>query len=334
LKALVTGGGGFLGGAVVRALLARGDQVRSLARGDYPALRDLGVETQRGDLAIAGVAEAAVEGCDIVFHVAAKPGVWGPYTDYYQANVEATRNVIAACKSAGVRRLVYTSSPSVVFDGTDLEGIDETHPYPESYIAHYPATKAEAERLVIAANNSELSTVSLRPHLIWGPGDNHLVPRLIARQRSGALRRIGPGKLIDTVYIDNAASAHLLAADRLKPGAACAGKTYFISNDEPRPLWDFVDQILVAAGESKVVGSVSPAVAYVAGAILEGLWGMLGIKSEPRMTRFLAKELSTAHWFDISAAKRDLGYHPQVSIDQGLARLQAALTPTDKKSAA
>ncbi len=175
MRALVTGGGGFLGSAIARKLVARGDAVRSLARGDYPSLRTLGIETIRGDVADPENVRRAAEGCDIIFHVAAKAGVWGPFADYYRANVEGTRNVISACRALGIHRLVYTSSPSVVFNGRDMEGVDESAPYPAHHEAPYAATKAEAERLVLAANVPDLAVVALRPHLIWGPGDNHLV---------------------------------------------------------------------------------------------------------------------------------------------------------------
>ena len=331
MKALVTGGGGFLGGAIVRSLVARGDTVRSLARGDYPELRGLGVETIRGDVADPGATNQAIEGCDVVFHVAAKAGVWGPYRDYYRANVEGTRNVIAACRSLGVARLVYTSSPSVVFNGRDMEGVDESAPYPAQHDAPYPATKAEAERLALAASGPSLAVVALRPHLIWGPGDNHLVPRIIARARAGKLRRIGRAeKLIDATYIDNAADAHVLAADRLAPGSDVAGKAYFIAQGEPLPVWDLVNGILAAAHLPPVGRAVSPGVAYAAGAVCEGVYRLLGIKSEPPMTRFVARELSTAHWFNLDAARRDLGYVPRVSTEEGLRRLEAWLTASTR----
>ena len=245
MKALVTGGGGFLGKAIVRLLLERGDEVRSFSRGDYPELAALGVEQFRGDLADREALFRAVAGCDIVFHAAAKAGIWGSYADFYRANVTGTENVVAACRQHRIGRLVYTGSPSAVFDGRDVEGGDESLPYPDHYEAHYPHTKALAEQLVLAANSPELATISLRPHLIWGPGDNHLVPRIVARGKAGKLRRIGNRPcLVDTVYVDNAARAHLLAADCLAQGGAAAGKAYFISNGEPIPLWEMVDRIL------------------------------------------------------------------------------------------
>lgn len=323
MRALVTGGGGFLGSAIVRQLRARGDQVVSLSRGQYPELAKLDVEQRQGDLADPEAVLRAAQGCDIVFHVAAKAGIWGEYRAYHEANVTGTTNVIAACRSVGICRLVYTGSPSVVFDGSDVEGADERLPYPAHFEAHYPKTKALAEQAVLAANSPSLATVSLRPHLIWGPRDNHLVPRIVARGRAGKLRRIGERPcLVDTVYVENAAEAHLNAADRLTPGAPLAGKAYFITNGEPLPLWEMVNRILGAAGVPPVTRSISPGLAYAAGTICEGLWKGLQLAGEPPMTRFVAKELSTAHWFDISAARRDLGYQPRVSIDEGLKLLK------------
>jgi 2-alkyl-3-oxoalkanoate reductase len=323
MKALVTGGGGFLGCAIVRQLRLRGDDVVSFSRGHYPELAALGVEQRSGDLSDLNALVEAARGCDIVFHVAAKAGVWGSFEEYRQANVVGTENVIAACRINSIARLVYTGSPSVVFDGSDVEGGNESLPYPHHFEAHYPHTKALAEQAVLAANSPSLATVSLRPHLIWGPGDNHLVPRIVAKARAGKLRRIGRRHcLVDTVYVDNAAEAHLNAADRLAPGATPAGKAYFISNGEPLPLWDMVNRILAAAGLPPETRCVSPSFAYAAGTVCETIWRTLRLSGEPPMTRFVAKELATAHWFDISAAKSDLGYQPRVSIDEGLWRLK------------
>lgn len=330
MKALVTGGGGFLGGAIVRQLLAEGVQVVSVARGDYPPLAALGVEVLRGDLADPAAVARAVEGCDVVFHVAARAGIWGSFAAFHAANVVGTQNVIAACRERGVRDLVYTSSPSVVHGGGSLEGVDESTPYPEHFEAHYPRTKAEAEQRVMAANDATLRTVSLRPHLIWGPGDVHFVPRIVHRHRSGRLRLVGDGtNLIDTVYIDNAARAHLDAWRALRSGgptgAACAGRTYFITNGEPLPARDFISRIAAAAGLPPVTKTIAPGLAYGIGAVLEGVYGLFRIEQEPPMTRFLASQLATAHWYNIDAARRDLGYVPTVSIDEGMGRLRASL---------
>lgn len=326
MKALVTGGGGFLGRAIVRGLLERGAGVRSFSRSEHAGLRALGVEQVRGDLADAAGISSAMRGFDAVFHVAARPGVWGDYADYHQANVTGTSNVIAACRQHGVNRLIYTSSPSVVFDGRDMEGVDESVPYPAHYEAHYPRTKALAEQLVVAANDAQLATVSLRPHLIWGPGDSHLLPRLVARAKAGQLRRIGSRpNLIDTIHVDNAADAHLLAAERLAPGSPIAGKVYFISQDEPVPMWDMVNRLLHAAGAPPVTRAVPVWLAMWLARGFEAAHRLTSNPDEPRLTRFVVRELSTAHWFDISAARRDLGYTPRISITEGLEQLRIAL---------
>ncbi|MBN2159656.1 MAG: NAD-dependent epimerase/dehydratase family protein [Spirochaetes bacterium] len=328
MRALVTGGGGFLGGAIVRQLIRRGDAVRSFSRGSYPELDRLGVEHVQGDLADLDDICAAVKGCDVVFHVAAKAGPWGPYREYYQANVEGTRNVIAACKKTGVRRLVYTSSPSVVFNGGDMEGVDESVSYGEHFESAYPATKAIAEALVLEANDSAMATVALRPHLIWGPGDNNLIPRLISKARAGRLRIVGTGEnKVDVVFVDNAAKAHLQAADHLRPGSPVAGKAYFISNGDPRPIAEVLDRIMEIYQLPPVTKKLKcpAAIAYAGGWVFEKLYNAIGLKSEPLVTRFLARELSTSHWFDISAARNDFGYHPEISFEEGLNLLRESI---------
>lgn len=322
MRVLVTGGGGFLGGAVVRGLLARGDEVVSVARGDYPHLRELGVQTLRGDLADPAAALSAVQGCSAVVHVAALAGIWGPAEGYERSNVLATRNVVAACRAAGVRSLVHTSTPSVVHAGGDIRGGDESLPYATSFSSDYPRTKAVAERLVLAAADDALGTVALRPHLVWGPGDTQLVPRILDRARRGRLRFVGGGgAVIDTTYVDDAVAAHLCALDRVAPGAACSGRAYFISSGEPRPVREVVNAILAAGGLPPETRSVPLPVAAAAGAVAERVWGLLRRPEEPPMTRFLAHQLATDHWFDISAARRDLGYAPATGLDEGFRRL-------------
>jgi nucleoside-diphosphate-sugar epimerase len=234
--------------------------------------------------------------------------------------------VIAACREHGVRRLIYTSSPSVVFTGHDLEGVDESIPYAERYDAAYPATKAIAEKLVLESNDSELATVSIRPHLIWGPGDNNILPRIHARARAGRLFRIGPrNPLIDLTYIDNAALAHLLAASRLEPGSPISGRAYFIAQGQPVPLWDMVNRFLDVADLPRVKRTIPRTFAVILGGFLETLYTLFKLPGEPRMTRFLARELSTAHWYNLDAARRDLGYSPRVDIDEGMRRLAESL---------
>jgi nucleoside-diphosphate-sugar epimerase len=323
VKALVTGGGGFLGGALVRRLVGRGWSVRTLQRGNYSRLDELGVEQISGDVSDADIVSHSVDGCDIVFHVAAKVDQWGAYPPFHRTNVVGTENVLTAMRRRGVPKLIFTSTPSVVHSGGDLAGVNESAPYPEEFEAAYPQSKAIAEMAVLAANDDELATIALRPRLIWGPKDTNLVPQLVARARAGQLRLVGDGlNLVDTVYIDNAVDAHLLAADRLEPGAACAGRPYFLSNGDPRPIKEIINGILGAAGLPPVERSVPLGPALAAGLVFEILHKVFPSKDGPKMTRFIARNFASAHWFDISAARRDLDYEPQVSIEEGLVRLR------------
>jgi nucleoside-diphosphate-sugar epimerase len=320
-KVLVTGGGGFLGGAICRRLVYRGADVRSLSRNSYAELAAMGIEQIQADICNPEAVEKACQGMELVYHTAAKPPPWGEYEDYYRTNVTGTQNVIQACLKHSVPRLIYTSTPSVVFDGTDIEGADESTPYPVKYTAFYPATKALAEKQVLKAAGNQLRTVALRPHQIWGPGDPHFVPRLIARAKK--LKRIGAGKnLVDTTYIDNAAQAHILAADQLEKNAAISGNIYFISQGDPIPVWDMIDAILRAAGKSPVKGAIPYSLAWTIGAALEFSYRAFNVSREPLMTRFLAAAVAKSHWFDISAAKRDLGYVAEISTKEGLRRLE------------
>jgi nucleoside-diphosphate-sugar epimerase len=329
-KILVTGGGGFLGGAVVARLVARGDRVRSFSRRFYPELASVGVEQIQGDISDPCAVETACKDIDLVFHTVAKPGIWGNYSEYFKTNVSGTQNVLAACQRCGISRLIYTSSPSVVFNGKNMEGVDESVPYPEKFHAHYPKTKAIAEmRVVSAAKEGRIKAVILRPHLIWGPKDNHLVPRILAK--ANRLVRVGDGKnLADTVYIANAADAHILAADKLAENPELSGKIYFISQGVPIPLWEMIDAILKAGGCPPVKRSVSEKTARRIGTICEFIYQKLHISAEPPMTRFLAEELATSHWFDIQAARNDLGYVPRVSTEEGLRRLETWLRGIEK----
>jgi len=326
MKVLVTGGGGFLGSAICRQLLARGDDVIAYQRSASGELEKLGIRIIQGSITDAELLNAALKGVDAVIHTAAKAGIWGPYDDYFRPNVTGTESILAACRNNGIRKLVFTSSPSVTHADGDIEGDDESLPYAEHYNSPYPATKALAEQKVMAANCPELHTVSLRPHLIWGPGDNHLLPKLLERAKSGKLKLPGPDKLIDTIYIDNAAKAHLLALDRLQSNPEIVGgKTYFVSNDEPLPQSQIIGGLLKAAGLEVDIQPISPHIALAAGTLLETGWKLFRLKSEPPITRWSAEHLSTAHWYDISAAKRDLGYTVEVSIAKGLEILTASL---------
>ena len=327
MRAVVTGGGGFLGRAIVERLLADGHEVTSVSRGDYPELAELGVTVERADLADAAAVRRALAGAEIVFHAAAKAGVWGPREEYWAANVDGTRHVLEACLEHGVERLVYTSSPSVCFDGEDHVNAGNDLPYARKFLAHYPASKAVAEAMVLEANGERgLATCALRPHLIFGPRDPHLVPRLLERARAGQLRIVGPGdNEVSLTYVDNAAHAHLCAAERLTPVAAHAGKAYFISQEEPVKLWDWIAMLLERVGAPPVERRISTRAARTAGAVLETLWKTLGLAGEPRMTRFVAAQLATSHSYDMAPAREDFGYEELVPMDEANERLIAAL---------
>jgi len=322
VNTLVTGAGGFLGLYIVEQLVARGDRVRALCRGNYPQLDALGVETIRGDLQDRDAVVAACEGIDCVFHVAALAGIAFDWKRFYGINVEGTQHVVAGCRRHGVGRLVYTSSPSVTFDAADQCGIDESAPYPTKWLCHYPQTKALAEQHVLAANGDGLATCALRPHLIWGPRDRHLIPRLLARARSGRLRRVGEGKnLVDTVYVENAAAAHLQAADALLPESPAAGRAYFITQGEPVNCWGWINEILALAGLPPLRKTIPFSAAWKIGAVFELIYKTLRLKSEPPMTRFLAAQLATSHYFDINRAKEDFGYEAEITMEEGMRRL-------------
>ncbi len=328
MKILVTGGGGFLGQALCRGLVERGHEVTSFNRGRYPVLDEIGVRQVQGDLTDARAMLAAAGGMEAVFHNAAKAGAWGSYESYHLANVVGTQHVLDACRAHGIGRLVYTSTPSVTHRATHpVEGgTADSVPYGEGFKAAYATTKTIAEKAVLAANGEHLATVALRPRLIWGPGDNQLLPRLVQRARAGRLRLVGDGSnRIDTTYIDNAAQAHFDAFANLAPGAACAGRAYFISNGEPMPAREIVNALLAAAGAPPVNKSIPFAAAYAIGAVCEAAWTLLPLRGEPPLTRFLAEQLSTTHWYDMAPARRDFGYVPQVSIAEGLVRLRASL---------
>jgi len=324
LSVLVTGAGGFLGLHIVEQLVARGERVRALSRGRYVALERLGVECVQADVRDAKAVRDALEGIHVVYHTAAVAGIWGPWRHYHATNTQGTHNVIAGCRAQGVRKLVFTSSPSVTFDLQHQCHIDESAPYPARWLCHYPHTKALAEQAVLGANGQErLLTCALRPHLIWGPRDPHLVPRLLRRARSGRLRQVGDGSnLIDMVCVENAARAHLLAADAMSDGSPVCGRAYFISQGEPVNCWQWINDVLALAGLPPVRKRISFPAAWRIGAVCEAVYRLCGIRREPPMTRFLAAQLAKSHYFDIRRARDDFNYVPQVSTSEGMDRLR------------
>ena len=318
MKILVTGGGGFVGGYIVERLLARGYAVRSIGRSPQPELVAKGVEVVCGDLTDATAVSAACEGVDAVFHVAARAGVWGSWESFYGPNVIGTRNVLSACRKWQVKRLVYTSTPSVVFNGDSIRGGDESLPYGKNWLCHYAETKALAEQEALAANSEKLQVVALRPHLIFGPGDPHLLPRVVESVKAGRLRIVGDGSAkVDVSYVGNVADAHLDAFDALERGKG-AGQAYFISQGEPVDLWPWLNSILEGLGQPPLTQKIPLPLAYGIGALCEGAWKVLRRRTDPPITRFVAVELAKDHYFDISKAQHELGYRPRVPMNEAL----------------
>lgn len=323
MNVLVTGAGGFLGRYIVERLLTRGDRVRALGRKQYTDLQALGVETFCADLRDRDSVVDACRSVETVFHIAGIAGLGGRWKDFYQINTLGTRWIIEGCRRHGVGRLVYTSSPSVIFDGNDQCGVDESAPYPHRWLCHYARSKALAEQDVLSANGSNgLLTCVLRPHLIWGPRDRSLNPRLLDRARCGRLVQVGDGtNQIDTTYVENAADAHMQAADALNKGSAVAGKVYFISQGEPVNCWDWINKQLAMAGLPPVRRSVSFATAWTLGICFDAAYRVLGLQGDPPMTRFLAAQMARSHYFSIDRAKRDFGYVPAISTAEGVRRM-------------
>lgn len=323
-RALVTGGGGFVGSHIVRQLLSLGIECLVVGRNPYPELQKIGARTLQGDICDAGFLERSFREVDTVFHVAALAGIWGRWQDYYRVNVQGTENVLAACRVNGVARLVHTSTPSVVFNGDNIVQGDEQLPYAHRFLCHYAKTKALAEQLVLekGALGRDLLTCAIRPHLVWGPGDPHLIPRLLERGRLGKLKKVGDCKnLVDISYVENVADAHILAAKNLETIQTANGQAYFISQGEPVNLWQWIEQLFVDMDVPAIKSRVPYEVAYVGGALLEAVHHLFIKNREPQMTRFLAEQLAKSHCFSIAKARRDLAYSPHISTREGMARL-------------
>ena len=320
-RVIVTGGSGFLGRRLIEMLLERGYEVRALLRGPCPHLEKLPakIEFVQGSLESRLSLLEACRERDLVFHCAAKTGLGGCWADYHVPNLEGTLNLLEACRYHKIRRFVYTSSPSVTFQYPGSRGGDESLPYPENFLSHYAETKALAEKAVIQANGwGGMATTALRPHLIWGAGDPHLVPGLLDAARRGLLTQVGDGSnLVDLTHVDNAAWAHILAAEHLHEGSANAGKAYFISDGQPLCLWTWIASLLRELGMPPVPRTLPLPVAFSLGRLCEWLYRTLRLEGDPPMTRFLACELALPHFYEIEAARRDFAYRVLVEPQEG-----------------
>lgn len=323
MRILITGGGGFLGTYIVKELLKNPSYlITNFSRHSYAHLEELGVPTIKGDLRNkSDIQKALAQGFEAIFHVAALAGVWGKFQDYYEINYLGTKNLLEVAKEKGIKKFIYTSTPSVVFNQEDLLGVDETYPYATKFLNPYAQTKTLAEKLVLSMNDGEdFLTCAIRPHLIWGPGDPHIIPRILQKGKEAKLRIVGDGEnLVDIIYVENAALAHVQAFQKLSPHSAVCGQAYFVGQERPVKLWSFINHILTLNKLNPVTKNMDVKAAYILGFCLEKLFQFLGInKPEPPMTRFVALNLGKSHYFSHAKAKQDFGYYPMISIEEGL----------------
>jgi nucleoside-diphosphate-sugar epimerase len=334
---LVIGGTGFLGSEIVRQLLERGEQVRIFCR--RPPEEPSHADIVLGNLSNRQSLSDACRGVETVYHTASLPSISVHWKPFYETNIVGTQNVMDACFENGVRRLIYTSSASVTFDCQPQKGVDESAPYPDRWFAHYPHSKAIAEKMILDSVSASrqtsgvpLLTCALRPHLIIGHRDRHLFPRLFARAKRGRLFRVGDGSnLIDIIFVENAALAHIQAAEALTDvSSPVNGHAYYISQGKPVNCWNWINEILTIKGLPKVQRSISLKTAWQFGLVLEGWYKLFCLSGEPLMTRFLAAQLAQTHYLNISNAKKDFGYEPKLSYEDGMELLTQKLNDSTK----
>lgn len=318
MRVLVTGASGLLGREVAAFLVGQGHNVTTFQR--RPSGVD-GAADFRGSVTDEGAIRAAVQGAEGVIHLAAKVSFTGHAAEFHEVNVEGTRRLLHAARDAGVRDFVFVSSPSAANSGAAIAGLGAEPADPQRAHGDYSRTKAEAELLALAADEPGFRVAAIRPHIVWGPGDTQLVERVLQRAKRGRLPLLDAGAaLIDTTYVDNAASAIAAALHRMEH---IHGKALVVTNGEPRPIGELLAGICAAGGAPAPSWSVPGGVARAAGSVVEKLWTWAGRKEEPPMTRFLAEQLSTAHWYDQRETRELLDWTPGVSLDEGLARLAA-----------
>jgi len=321
VKVLVTGTGSLLLGGIASELVRRGDDVVCLQRRSSAFVGHQNAHQVLADICDADAVAQAAQGCDAIIHGAARVGIVGSQKEFFDTNVTGTKNILQAAEQHSISRLVFVSTPSVAHTGDSLIGAPAGEAEIGRSRSYYAESKAIAERTVLNARNEHLAVVAIRPHLVWGPGDTQLVGRIVERAASGHLAVIGTGNaLVDSTYIDNAISAHIAALDALHIGSACDGKAYVISNGEPRTVNELMRSMCDAAGIPFEPRHVSLAMGIRLGSVIERLWPLMK-SSEPPLTRFVAEQLGTAHWFDQRAVQQDLGWTPQVSLDEGFQRL-------------
>ncbi len=317
-KCLVTGVSGFVGKALAKELHKRGYEVVGLARREVQDLKDLGIKVLIADISFEqNLKQEYFQGIKTVFHVAAKVDMWGDWKDFYQTNVVGTQNLIFLSKTNGVKNFIFTSSPSVVADGTNLKGVDESKPYPEKFLSFYPQTKVISEKFVLSSHSEDFRTIALRPHLIFGPGDTGLTLIVVEKAKKGQLVIVGKGEnKVDFTFIDDCVDAHILAAQGIDKDFNVGGKPYFITQGEPYLLWEWVNKVLACNNMPPLKKKVSLKFAFFMASLMEFFSRITG--KEPRLTRFLVEEMATDHYFSIESARKNLGYNPKISIDEAI----------------
>lgn len=322
MNILVTGAGGFLGQYIAEQLIAEGHKVFNFSRSSYKELDDIGIETRKGNLLDTDSIESALKGIEGVFHVAGKVAMWGKWDDFYQTNTIGTKNLVDACKKRGIKKFVYTSTPSVVFGEDEIIGADETLEYPKEYISLYAKSKMLAEKYVLESSDDSFFTCAIRPHLIFGPRDKNIIPRLIEAGSKNKLKIIGDGKnLVDIIYVENAAKAHIQAFNKLEENSPVNGQSYFIAQERPVNLWDFINTILTKSNIPSVKKKISTKKAYKIGSVIEKSLGLLRIWNvHPPMSRFVALQLGKSHYFSHKKAQAHFDYSPEVTIEAAIER--------------
>ncbi len=321
MKVFITGASGFIGGAIAADLTAQGHDVVALSRSEMSdaAIAALGAKPVRGNLG--SVAPDMLGGCDVAVHCAAYVGDWGTLADFWTANVDGTEQLLDVAKQAGVKRFIHMGTEAVLFRGQHMRNIDETTPYPGSTPFYYSLTKGEAEKRVLAANDpaADFTAISLRPRLVWGPGDQTVLPAAIDMIEKGAFAWIGGGKArTSTTHVHNICHAVTLL---LKTGRG--GEAYFVTDDEVVTIKDFMTRLVATKGVEIPDRSLPAAVLGAAAFVLEKIWRLFGMKSAPPVTRFAIAIMSRDCTINIDKAKRELGYRPVVTVDDGLAALSA-----------
>ena len=317
----MTGTGSLLLGGLASELLRRGDEVVCLQRRPAAFMGHQNAHEVLADICNTDAVALAAKGCDAIIHGAARVGVVGSQKEFYDTNVHGTENILRAAEQQSISRLVFVSTPSVAHTGASLVGAPAGQAEIGRSRSYYAESKAIAERTVLNARNSQLAVVAIRPHLVWGPGDTQLVGRIVERAKSGRLAVVGTGNaLVDSTYIDNAISAHIAALDALHIGSACDGKAYVVSNGEPRTVNELMRSMCESAGVPFEPRHLSLTLGIRLGSLVERLWPLMQ-SSEPPITRFIAEQLGTAHWFDQRVVHNDLKWAPSVTLDEGFKQL-------------